>query len=463
MRDADSAVAVPPDRVDQDVQDGRDHGLRRALGVRALAATAFNVTVGGGIFVLPAVVAASVGPSAPLAYVVCAAAMGLIVLCFAQAGSRVTLTGGPYAYVEVALGPFVGYLAGALLWLLGSLATAAVASAFAGSVAVFWPVLSEQVPRALILAVLFGALAALNVRGARQGARLIEAVTVAKLVPLIAFVVIGAALAHGPVPDVFGNLSPATLGRSVLVLIFAFAGIESALVPSGEVRDPARTVPRALFIAMGGVTVLYIAIQYVAQTILGPSLAHEQQAPLAAAALVVAGSAGAAVMAIGASISMFGHVSGMTFATPRALYAFGRDGILPSVFQRVHPRYHTPAVAIVTQCIITFMLSVTSGFATLVILSNVAVLILYGLCCIAAWQLQRMDVREGEWEVGGGGGGGGGIPFSIPGGALVPVLAVLVILWILTSVTLKEFAVVGGVLVAASLLFVFRRVRSASK
>lgn len=454
MHHADSAVAEPPVQAAPDAPDahdgqlGRDHGLQRALGVRALAATAFNVTVGGGIFVLPAVVAASVGASAPLAYVVCAIAMGLIVLCFAQAGSRVTLTGGPYAYVEVALGPFAGYLAGALLWLLGSLATAAVASAFAGSVAVFWPTLSQQVPRALILALLFGTLAALNVRGARQGARLIEVVTVAKLVPLIAFVVIGAALAHGPAPDVFGHLSPATLGRSVLVLIFAFAGIESALVPSGEVRDPARTVPRALFIAMSGVTVLYIAVQYVAQTIMGPSLAHQQQAPLAAAALVVAGSVGAAVMAIGASISMFGHVSGMTFATPRALYAFGRDGILPSVFQRVHPRYHTPAVAIVTQCIITFAISVTSGFATLAILSNVAVLILYGLCCIAAWRLQRMDVR------------GGGIPFSIPGGALVPVLAVGVILWILTSVTLREIAVVAAVLVAASVLFVFRRARN---
>lgn len=423
----------------------QDHGLERALGVRALAATAFNVTVGGGIFVLPAVVAASVGPSAPLAYVVCAVAMGLIVLCFAQAGSRVTLTGGPYAYVEVALGRFIGFLAGALLWLLASLATAAVASAFAGSVAVFWPALSATVPRALILAILFGTLAVLNVRGARQGAGLIEVVTVAKLLPLIAFVVIGAALARGPAPDVFGHLSPSTLGRSVLVLIFAFAGIESALVPSGEVRDPARTVPRALFIAMGGVTVLYIAIQYVAQTIMGPALATEQQAPLAAAARVVAGSAGAVVMAVGASISMFGHVSGMTFATPRALYAFGRDGILPSVFQRVDSRYHTPAVAIVVQCTITFLLSVTSGFATLAILSNVAVLILYGLCCIAAWRLQRMDVRSG------------GIPFSIPGGALVPVLAVAVIVWILTSVTFKEFAVVGGALAVAAALFWIRR------
>lgn len=415
--------------------------------MRALAATAFNVTVGGGIFVLPAVVAASVGPSGPLAYVVCAAAMGLIVLCFAQAGSRVTLTGGPYAYVEVALGPFVGFLAGALLWLLATLATAAVASAFAGSIAVFWQPLAGALPRAGILALLFAILAALNVRGVRQGARLIEAVTVAKLLPLVAFVVIGAALARGPVPDVLGNVDAGTLGRSVLVLIFAFAGIESALVPSGEVRDPARTVPRALFIAMAGVTVLYIAIQYVAQAILGPALAHEQQAPLAAAAGVVAGTAGAAVMAVGASISMFGHVSGMTLATPRALYAFGRDGMLPAIFQRVNPRYHTPAVAIVVQCAVTFAVSVTSGFATLAILSNVAVLVLYGLCCVAAWQLERKDVREG------------GVPFSIPGGALIPALGVAVILWILTSVTFREWAVVVGTLVAASILFWIRRVR----
>jgi amino acid transporter len=425
-----------------------DHGLERAIGVRGLAATAFNVTVGGGIFVLPAVVAAAIGPSAPVAYVVCAAAMGLIVLCFAQAGSRVSLTGGPYAYVEVALGKYVGFLAGTLLWLVGTTATAAVASALVGSVSVFWAPLAAPVPRALVLAFVFIVLGALNVRGTRESTRFLELLTVVKLLPLIAFVVIGAALAHGPAPDVFGNLAPEKLGRSVIVLIFAFAGIEFALVPSGEVRDPARTVPRALFIAMSAITLLYVAIQYVAQLILGPQLALEQAAPLTGAARAVAGSGGAVFIGVCASISMFGYVSGMMLTAPRALYAFGRDGILPPVFARVHQRYDTPAVAIAAQCAMTFVVAVTSGFATLAILSNIAVLVLYLFCCIAAWELGRKNVHAG------------GTPFRIPGGPLVPFLAVAVIVWILSNATAKEFSVIGAVLVAASLLFVIARGRN---
>jgi amino acid transporter len=427
-----------------------EQGLERAVGVRGLAATAFNVTVGGGIFVLPAVVAAAIGPSAPVAYIVVAIAMGLIVLCFAQAGSRVSLTGGPYAYVEIALGRYVGFLVGTLLWLVGTTATAAVGSAFIGSIAVFWSPLAAPVPRTLILAAVFALFGALNIRGTRQSTRFIELVTVLKLLSLVVFVVIGAALAHGAAPDVLGNLAPAKLGRSVILLIFAFAGIEFALVPSGEVKDPARTVPRALFIAMSAITILYVAIQYVAQMILGPQLALEQAAPLTAAARAVAGSGGALFIGVCASISMFGYVSGMIFTAPRALYAFGRDGILPPVFARVHERYDTPAVAIVAQCVMTFIVAATGGFATLAILSNIAVLVLYLFCCIAAWELRRRDVHTG------------GTPFRIPGGALVPFLAVAVIVWILSNAKAKEFAVIGAVLVLASLLYLLARRRKAS-
>ncbi|MEO8945463.1 MAG: APC family permease [Gemmatimonadaceae bacterium] len=427
-----------------------EHGLERAIGVRALAANAINITVGGGIFVLPAVVAASIGPSAPIAYVVCAAAMALIVLCFAQAGSRVSLTGGPYAYVELALGKYVGFLVGTLLWLVGTTATAAVGSAFIGSIAVFWAPLAQPVARAIVLAVVFLLFGALNIRGTRQSTRFIELVTVAKLLPLVVFVIVGAILAHGAVPDVIGSLAPAKLGRSVIVLIFAFAGIEFALVPSGEVRDPARTVPRALFTAMAAITILYVAIQFVAQMILGGSLAAEQSAPLTAAARAVAGSGGAIFIGVCASISMFGYVSGMIFTAPRALFAFGRDGILPPAFARLHERYDTPSIAIITQCLITFVVAVTGGFAELAILSNIGVLLLYLLCCISAWELRRKNVQTG------------GVPFRIPGGALVPVLAVAVIVWILSNATVKEFSVVGAVLVVASVLYYLARGRRAA-
>jgi amino acid transporter len=191
-----------------------------------------------------------------------------------------------------------------------------------------------------------------------------------------------------------------------------------------------------------------VAIQYVAQLILGPQLALEQAAPLTAAARAVAGSGGAVFIGVCASISMFGYVSGMMLTAPRALYAFGRDGILPPAFARVHQRYDTPAVAIAAQCAMTLVVAVTSGFATLAILSNIAVLVLYLFCCIAAWELGRKNVHAG------------GTPFRIPGGPLVPFLAVAVIVWILSNATAKEFSVIGAVLVAASLLFVIARGRN---
>jgi amino acid transporter len=415
--------------------------LVRALGVRALAATIFNVIVGGGIFGLPSEVARGLGAAAPLAYVVCAIAMGLIVLCFAEAGSRVSLSGGPYAYVEVALGGLVGFLSGVLLWLVTSFATAAVASVFAASLGAFFPGLGAGPGRALVLAALFAALAVINVRGVRQSTRLIEIVTVAKLLPLVALVVVGAFYVD-PTQLTWDRTPAMTeIGRTSIVLFFAFAGIESALVPSGEVKDPARTVPRALFIALVGVTMLYIAVQLVAQGILGPALATEP-APLAAAARRISAPFGV-LLGLGAAISTFGHSSGMMLATPRALFAFGRDGLLPRALAAVHPRFHTPHVAIITQALVCGALAITSSFGRLAVLATVSTLTLYLLCCVAAWILRRRDVRVE-----------GALPFRVPGGPIVPVLAVVVIVWLLSSATVREFVIVGAVLAGAGLLYV---------
>ncbi|MGH7650103.1 MAG: APC family permease, partial [Gemmatimonadaceae bacterium] len=245
-----------------------EEGLVRALGVPGLAATTFNIMIGGGIFVLPAVAAAALGARAPLAYLVCALAMSLVLICFAESGSRVASTGGPYVYVTLAFGPFAGFLSGVLLWVVAVFAVAAVSSALAGSAAVLWPALGQPIPRAAVIVGMLGLVTAINVRGVRGGARLVELLAVVKLLPLFAFVIAGAFVAHAALPSA-PNVAGGDLGRTVVVLIFAFAGSESALVPSGEVRDPARTVPRALALAMVTVMLLYIAVQLVAQRVLG--------------------------------------------------------------------------------------------------------------------------------------------------------------------------------------------------
>ncbi|HZF68638.1 MAG TPA: amino acid permease [Gemmatirosa sp.] len=426
--------------------------LVRALGVWGLAASIFNVTVGGGIFRLPASAAAMIGPAAPLVYLVCAAVMGLIVLCFAEAGSRVSLTGGPYAYVEVVFGRYAGFLAGVLVWMLGTGAVASVATAYAGSVAALVPALGAPAARAALLVGTFALLAWINARGVKQGARLIEVVSVAKLLPLLVLVAVGAFFvrpANLAIPTMPGG---GEFARAAIVLIFAFTGVESALVPSGEVRDPARTVPRALAVAMIGVTLLYLGVHVVAQGVLGGAgLAAAKDAPLAAAAGAAMGPAGRYLLLVGATVSMFGYLSGMTLAVPRALFTFGRDGFLPRVVGAVHRTHRTPHVAIWVQSAVVCTLAVGSSFETLAVISNLSALLLYLACAVAGWELRRRGIQQTA-----------GTPVSLPGGPLIPILTVGVILWLFTSITRQEWLMVGATLAVATALFLVTRSRRAA-
>jgi amino acid transporter len=438
-----------PRTTDHAPRTAPETGLVRALGTAALAATIVNVTIGGGIFRAPASpeLAGRLGAAAPMAYVVCALAMGLIVLCIAEAASRISVTGGPYAYVEVAFGPFVGYLVGVLLWVTATAAFAAVSTIFADNVLRLLPAGGSAAVRVLVLAAVLLLFTVTNVVGVRQGARLNMVAAVVKLVPLL-LLIAGGVFAVDP-----SNLrwaaapSPADVSRSSIFLIFAFAGIESALVPSGEVRDPARTVPRAVFIAMAVVTVVYLLIQIVAQGTLGPALVGTPT-PLTDAAGRVFGPWGAALLSTGVLLSTLGYLGGMMLAVPRALFAFARDGLLPRAVASVHPRYHTPHVAIVVQAALVFALAVRSGFEALVILANLSVLVVYFACCVAAWELRRRDVR------------GAGTPFRVPGGAVVPVLACLVILGLVASITAREWASLAVVVGVATAVFVATRWRA---
>jgi amino acid transporter len=426
-----------------------ERSLVRAIGTWALAAGVVNITIGGGIFRLPSAIARDIGPAAPLAYIICAIAMGLIVLCFAEAGSRVSLTGGPYAYVELAFGPYLGFLTGVFIWLLGTTAAAAVTTVFATNAGQLFPVLQQPTMRAVLLIASFSTVATINILGVKQGSRLNSVGTIAKLVPLVMLVLAGVFFVSPSNLAITSPPSVSAVTRSSIVLIFAFAGVETALVPSGEVKDPARTVPRAVFVAMLAITLLYIAIQLVAQGILGPALARSET-PLADAAGAVFGPWGRVLLLSAVVISTFGYLSGMTLAIPRALFAFGRDGYLPSIIAAVHPRYRTPHFSIAIQSALACTLAITSTFGALAIVANVAALLAYFACSLAALQLRRQNVNAG------------GVPFRVPGGAVVPLLSCAVIIGLLSQVTVEEWRVLVLVVTAASLIFVATRRRRAA-
>lgn len=400
--------------------------LVRAIGTFGLAAAIINITIGGGIFRLPASVAGSLGAAAPLAYLVCAIAIGLIVVCIAQAGRRVPLTGGPYAYIGSALGPFAAFLAGVLLWMVGTFATAAVATVFAAGIGALVPALSARAIQAIVIAVTLVFWSVVNMRGVTLGARLNSIATVAKLLPLVLLAFAG--LFFIEPSNLQWSMPPAAdVARTSLLLIFAFAGIEVALVPSGEVRDVDRAVPRAIALAMGGITALYILLQVVAQGILGPSLATSTAAPLADAAGASLGGWGRMLLLVGASLSMFGYLGGMTLSMPRMVYAFARDGFLPRALASTDARTHAPSAAIALQSTLALALAVSGTFERLAILANISALALYAGCALAAWKLRPNPV---------------------------PWLALGVIIWLLTGVTRGEWLALGVCLAVAAVLYV---------
>jgi len=427
--------------------------LQRVIGVRGLAAAVFNITIGAAIFVLPAHVAASLGAAAPLAYGVCVVATALVALCIAEAGSRVAQSGGPYAFVQAAFGSYVGYLCGVLLWLGVTLAMAAVGTVLADALGTLVPAVSGTMPRAAVLVAMYAVLATVNARGAAWGSRLSGISTLAKLLPLLAFVVLG--LPHLQAANLTITALPplAKLGQSGLLLMFAFFGMESALQVSGEVIDPARVVPRAIALALIAVGFLYVSVQLVAQGVLGPALAAPEtaRAPLAVAAATFAGSAGARLILIGTILSTFGFMTGMMLSTPRTLFALASDGYLPRFLAAVHPTYRTPHVAIAIQGVIVCLIALTGTYVKLAIMADVAILLVYLACCLGTWRLRRRHVVVE----------GGGAPFLMPGGAVVPWLAAALIVGLLVPATVQAWLLTGGVVAIASLGFLLKRPRGA--
>jgi APA family basic amino acid/polyamine antiporter len=393
--------------------------LTRAVGFWGLAAAIVNITIGGSIFALPGTLYLTLGPAAPLAYILGAALFAPIVLCFAAAGSRFTTTGGPYRYVETAFGKFPGVLIAALFWISNVAGSGSMAAILVSQAAHFFPILDEPLPRGLFLAAVYSILFTLNAHGVKLGSRAIIGFAAAKMIPLLVLAAGGLMWVHP------GNLQIVTvpdaqsLGRALVVAVFAYSGIETALAPSGELRDPARVVPGAALAGVAIVVVLYVSLQIAAQGILGPALAGHA-APLSAVAeRLVAGSAGLVVVT--ASVSLIGVLLGDLLGSSRLLFALAEDGFLPSALASISKKHRVPTKAIFAHAAMAWVLAASGTFNTLALVSGAAFCIVYIACCAAAWRLQSLGVSETS------------APFRLPGGGLIPAVGITCLILVLLA------------------------------
>ena len=394
---------------------------------------AVNGMIGAGIFGVPAGAAALAGAWSPLVFVACGLLLGAVILCFAELASRFQQTGGPVLYVQAAFGPVAGFHTGWAFYIARVTAFAANVNLLVMSIGHFWPAVTEGAPRVLVLGVIIGLLTWVNVVGVRHAVRAVGSLTVLKFVPLLVLVALGAG-ALEPASFGFGEAWPTALGfgQAALLVVYAFVGWESAVVPAGETREPAKDIPRGLIWGLIVVTALYVLVQGIAAAV-HPDLASSERA-LVEVGEILLGPAGAILLTAGIVVSVAGNSASSVLTSPRLTYALARDGAMPAWFARVHPRYHTPVNSIVFYGAIAFMLSVGGSFLWLAAMSALVRVLIYMACIGAMPRLRRSHAVEGAYRV--------------PGGWAIPALAFAVCALLLTQVS----ALSVGVTVAFVLL-----------
>lgn len=407
--------------------------LHRALRFVDVYGLALGGVIGTGIFFLPGKAAAQLGPAALLALLIGAVLAGLLVLCFAEAGSRYASTGGAMTYARAAFGDAPGFIVGWAIWSARVVSWAALANAFVTALTPLWPAADAYRPALLIA--LFAALTAGNLAGVAVGARLNTLLTAAKLIPLLVFIAVGLFAIDGAGFTPFAPQGLTDLGSTTVLMFYAYVGFEGLVVPAAEMRNPQRAVPRALLAGMATICLLYLLIWAVCTGTLTDLAGAEN--PVGDAARSFLGPAGGAAMQVGILISVVGINAFMALVTPRALYALARFGLLPP-WLAATDRRNTPHGAIWCTGALALALALTGTFEQLAVISIVARLAQYIATCLAVLALRRREDAPPA-------------AFRAPFGPVLPWLAIATCGWLLVE-TERERLLWGAVAVFGGLV-----------
>ena len=398
-----------------------------------------NGVIGSGFFGLPAKVFKETGVYSIAAFLVCAVAVFVIILCFAEVSSRFSKTGGPYLYALSSFGKLPAFLTGWLLLVTRFITYAALINLLVSYLSVFaaWFTLPEA--RIIVIVLFTLLLAYINHIGIRNTTRINNFLTISKLLPLLLFIVVGSFFIEPAQYEIKHIPDFSSFSSTVLLLVFAFGGFESVLVNSGEVKNPEKNLPFALLLAAVFITTIYILIQVVSIGTL-PALASSDK-PLAEAAGLFMGKSGASIIAIGAIFSVAGTLNAIMLVGSRLPYAFSEEKQFPGLFSFIHPKYKTPTWSLLLFMSITIIVSLNYSFLSAASLSAITRVMIYGIVCTTLILLRKKNPDQANF-------------YKLKHGNIIAVAGILITLWLLSSSRLRELRDVGIAIMAGLVIYI---------
>jgi amino acid transporter len=430
-----------PDRIDT----GHQPSLIRAMGRASLTAAIVNGVIGSGIFGLPSAIAALTGAWSPVAVLIAGACVFVVLLCFAEVGSRFDQAGGPYLYAREAFGPIVGFQVGWLLLVSRLLACAAALNILIVYLGLLAPPVATPAGRAITMTAAMAIATVINVTGVRMAAWTTNVFTIAKLLPLMLLIALG-------LPQVRSELFTSQLVASpdwreaVLLLVFAYGGFESMVIAASESRDPRRDTGPALVAAGVIVTLIYCLLQIVIVGVLPD--AGRSTTPVASALREVLGAGGATLGTAAVIVSVYGWLTGFTLMMPRVLYSMATHHELPAILGRVHAGFRTPHVAIVLNAIVALAMGLYSSFAQAATFAAIARLTVFASTCVALIALKRQH--------------GPAPAFQLPGGTFIALAGAGFCVWLLSTRNAAELLILFAIVAAGAALFTMATRRGTS-
>lgn len=402
--------------------------LKKMLSFFDVVNLVVGTIVGADIYVAAAFGAGLLGPASILAWALAGLMAIIIALSFAECSSLVPRAGGPYVYAKDAFGDFIGFLSGWALLIASWSAIAVFPLAFVAYLQYFFPNMSiilQDIIKILFVIILTG----INYMGVREASRVNDILTALKLTPILIFTIVGIVFFILKPSILISNFTPITplgftgLGSALVLIFWAYVGFELVTVPSDEIVDAKKTIPKAIALGMGIVALFYIITNFVIVGIVPWQQLSLSTAPLALAGYALLAGFGAIFLTVGALFSISGSDEAGILSSSRIPYAMAGDGLLPRIFAKRHPKYETPYVALIFQGIITGIAATIGTISGLIILSVFALLLCYIVTCMSVFPLRKRYERS----------------IKIP--SIIPILGVIISLYMMSQCNLEQIKV----------------------